>query len=120
MTSYNAPCRIGQGVCLPGDIVMGTESGVFFIPSHLVAEVINSAENPRKRYFRICDAEKGIYTTAQIDSSVWSMDMLKAMQEFIEKDERCQKYRNLDWSLEIRAAQGEKEALEEVLKTCLV
>ena len=95
MTSYNAPCRI--------------------------AEVINSAEKTHaKDIFGFVMLEKGIYTTAQIDSSVWSMDMLKAMQEFIEKDERCQKYRNLDWSLEIRAAQGEKEALEEVLKTCLV
>lgn len=121
MTSYNAPCRIGQGVCLPGDIVMGTESGVLFIPSHLVAEVINSAEKTHaKDIFGFAMLEKGTYSTAQIDSSVWSMDMLDALQKFIMEDERCRIYRNLDWSLEIRAAKGEKEALDEVLKTCLV
>lgn len=121
MTSYNAPCRIGQGVCLPGDIVMGTESGVLFIPSHLVAEVINSAEKTHaKDIFGFAMLERGTYSTAQIDSSVWSMDMLDALQKFIMEDERCRIYRNLDWSLEIRAAKGEKEALDEVLKTCLV
>ena len=120
ITGYNAACRIGQGVCLPGDVVMGTESGVLFIPSHLVAEVINSAEKTHaKDIFGFEMIEQGVYTTAQIDSSVWSTDMLENMLEFLQKDARCEKYRNLDWSLELRAAKGEEEALKEVLKSCL-
>lgn len=32
----------------------------------------------------------------------------------------CEKYRGLDWSLELGAAKGDPECLGEVLKTCLV
>ena len=63
--------------------------------------------------------EQGKYTTAQVDSSVWSQDMLDNLLEFLDTDERCVKYRGLDWSLELKAAAGDKEALEEVLKSCL-
>ncbi len=120
ITGYNSACRIGQGVCLPGDVVMGTDSGVLFIPCHLVAEVINSAEKTHaKDIFGFEMIERGVYTTAQIDSSVWSMDMLENMQKFLKEDARCEKYRDLDWSLEMRASQGEQDALKEVLKTCL-
>lgn len=121
MTDYNTPCRIGEAVCLPGDVVMGTESGVLFIPSHLVAEVINDAEKTHaKDIFGFDMLRQGVYTTAEIDNSVWSMEMLERMERFIAVDERCKNYRELDWSLEIGAAKGEPEALKEVLKTCLV
>ncbi len=121
MTGFNAACRIGGAVCLPGDIVFGTSSGVLFIPSHLVAESINSANKTHaKDIFGFEMIETGVYTTAQVDSSVWPIEMLERMQRFIENDERCSKYRRLDWSLEINAAKGEPAALEEVMKTCLV
>jgi len=120
LTGYNTPCRIGKGVCLPGDIVMGTGSGVLFIPSHLAAEVINDAEKTHaKDMFGFEAIRDGKYTTAQIDSSVWSQEMLKHMLKFINEDERCVKYRGLDWSLELNAAKGDEAALREVLKTCL-
>lgn len=121
MTGYNMACRIGEAVCLPGDVVMGTSSGVLFIPSFCVAEVINSAEKTHaKDIFGFAMLEEGVYTTAEIDSSVWSIEMMERLQKFIQKDPRCEKYRELDWSLEIAAAHGEEEALKEVLKTCLV
>lgn len=120
LTGYNTPCRIGKGICLPGDIVMGTSSGVLFIPSHLVAEVINDAEKTHARdIFGFEAIREGKYTTAQVDSSVWSQEMLEDMLEFINEDERCAKYRELDWSLELNAAKGDEVALKEVLKTCL-
>ena len=106
---------------MPGDVVMGTSSGVLFIPSFCVAEVINSAEKTHaKDIFGFAMLEEGVYTTAEIDNSVWSIEMMERLQKFIQKDPRCEKYRELDWSLEIAAAHGEEEALKEVLKTCLV
>lgn len=39
MTGYNMPCRIGQAICMPGDVVLGTVSGVIFIPAHLAETV---------------------------------------------------------------------------------
>lgn len=121
LTDLNGPCRIGGTVCLPGDIVMGTESGVLFVPSHLVEEVINSAEKTHaKDIFGFDMLEQGIYTTAAIDNSVWNLEMMERLIEFVETDERCEKYRGLDWSLELGAAKGDPECLGEVLKTCLV
>ena len=121
LTDLNGPCRIGGAVCLPGDIVMGTESGVLFVPSHLVEEVINSAEKTHaKDIFGFDMLEQGIYTTAAIDNSVWNLEMMERLIEFVETDQRCEKYRGLDWSLELGAAKGDPECLGEVLKTCLV
>lgn len=121
MTGFNSSCRIGGAICLPGDVVFGTSSGVLFIPSHMVAESINSAKKSHaKDIFGFKMIESGVYTTAQIDSPVWTLEMLDQMQRFIEGDDRCKEYRGLDWSLEINAAKGEDEALHEVLKTCLV
>ena len=121
LTDLNGPCRIGGAVCLPGDIVMGAESGVLFVPSHLVEEVINSAEKTHaKDIFGFDMLEQGIYTTAAIDNSVWNLEMMERLIEFVETDERCEKYRGLDWSLELGAAKGDPECLGEVLKTCLV
>ena len=121
LTDLNGPCRIGGAVCLPGDIVMGTESGVLFVPSPLVEEVINSAEKTHaKDIFGFDMLEQGIYTTAAIDNSVWNLEMMERLIEFVETDERCEKYRGLDWSLELGAAKGDPECLGEVLKTCLV
>jgi len=120
MTGYNDVCRISEAVCLPGDVVMGTSSGVLFIPSHLVTEVINSASKSKiKDVFGFDMIEQGVYSSTDIDSPVWSTEMLENMMKFIEKDERCAKYRKLDWSLEIGAAKDEPEALKEIMKTCL-
>ena len=108
-------------MCLPGDVVMGTPSGVLFIPSFCVADVINSAEKTHaKDIFGFAMLEEGIYTTAEIDNSVWTTEMLDRLDRFIREDERCRMYRELDWSLEREAAEGEPEALKEILKTCLV
>lgn len=44
MTGMNVPTRIGRAVCLPGDVVLGTISGVVFIPAHLAEYVAIRAE----------------------------------------------------------------------------
>ena len=96
MTDLNGACRIGGAVCLPGDIVMGTESGLLFIPSHLVEDVINSAEKTHaKDIFGFEMLEKGIYTTAAIDNSVWNLEMMERLIDFVEKDDRCKKYKRI-------------------------
>ncbi len=43
MTGYNTATRIGNAICLPGDVVFGAGGGVLFIPSHLVEEVVGGA-----------------------------------------------------------------------------
>ncbi|MEG2699771.1 MAG: RraA family protein [Hungatella sp.] len=121
MTSYNGPTKIGNAICMPGDIVMGTISGVLFIPAQFVEEIVNSAEKSQaKDVFGFAMLAQGTYTAAEIDSTVWHKKMVDHMIDFIEHDPSCEKYHGLDWSLEINAANGDEEAITEMMKGYLI
>ena len=45
MVGINIPCRIGAATCLPGDVVLGTISGVIFIPPHLLKKSVSMRKN---------------------------------------------------------------------------
>lgn len=121
MIGYNEPCRIGGAICLPGDVVMGTSSGVLFIPSHLVSESIEFAHKTKaKDLFGFSMLKAGVYTSAEIDDTVWPLEMLDKLQAFCEDSSVNSAYRSLDWSLDRAAASGDKAALEEMMKYHLV
>lgn len=44
MPDINGITRIGPATCIPGDVVLGTEAGIIFIPPHLAAKVIKFSE----------------------------------------------------------------------------
>jgi regulator of RNase E activity RraA len=44
LTGYNVPVRIGQATVLPGDVVLGDRTGVYFIPPNLVKDIVDKAE----------------------------------------------------------------------------
>jgi regulator of RNase E activity RraA len=77
LSSVNAPTRIGPATVLPGDIVLGSISGVVFIPAHLAEEVVVRSERIRKMdewgQLRI---REGVYTSGEIDGG-WT-DAMKA------------------------------------------
>ncbi len=105
MTGFNTPCRIGNAVCLPGDVVFGAGGGVLFIPSHLVAEVVDGAAKTHvKDIFGFEMLYANIFTTAQVDKNTWTLEMLDMLTEFIRTDPRGEEYRGLDWSKEYEAA----------------
>jgi len=65
----NVPCRIGNATCLPGDIILGTRSGIFFIPPHLAQEVVEYSEDMRLReVFGFTRLRQGIYTSSEMDT----------------------------------------------------
>ncbi len=120
MTGFNGVTRIGKAVCLPGDVVFSTESGVLFIPAHMVETVINEANKSHaKDIFGFEMLRQGVYTTAQIDSTIWSMEMLDNLERFLNHYQQNEEYQGLDWNLEKSAAQGEPEAVKEIMKRCL-
>ncbi|MDO5478640.1 MAG: RraA family protein, partial [Clostridia bacterium] len=87
MTGYNTVTRIGNAVCLPGDVVFGAGGGVLFIPSHLVAEVVGGAAKTQvKDMFGFEMISQNKFTTAQIDKNTWTKEMLDLLMDFIEKD----------------------------------
>lgn len=101
MTGFNTPTRIGNAICLPGDIVFGTDSGVLFIPAHLVPEVVdNAAKTQVKDMFGFEMITQNRFTTAQIDRNTWTVEMLDLLMEFIKTDDRAAAYREIDWSEE--------------------
>ena len=44
ITGINVPIRIGPVTVIPGDIVLGKQDGVMFIPPHLVEKVVKAGE----------------------------------------------------------------------------
>ena len=109
MTSFNGVTRIGKAVCLPGDVVFGTESGVLFIPSHLVKEVVDGARKTKvKDVFGFEMISQNRFTTAQIDMDVWTEEMMDLLCAFISQDSRGAQYRDIDWTEEYKMAR-EKE-----------
>lgn len=44
VTGINVPVRIGHATVMPGDVVLGDREGVYFIPPHLVQDIVDEAE----------------------------------------------------------------------------
>ena len=111
MTGYNMPCRIGQAICMPGDVVLGTISGVIFIPAHLAETVVVRAEKNHVRdIFGFDRLKSGTYTTAQIDR-MWTVAMMEDFLDWFEKDPRAAEYHHLNWEEEMeesRRAENEE------------
>ena len=79
LAGINMPIRIGETTVLPGDIVLGTPSGVIFIPPHLIKEVVERGEDIQSRdVWGKMMLNQGKYTPGEIDVSTW--------QEHIEAD----------------------------------
>jgi regulator of RNase E activity RraA len=72
LLGINVPIRIGEATVLPGDVVLGTRSGVIFIPPHLAQEVVERSEEIRLRdEFGHQRLREGKYTPGEIDRA-WS------------------------------------------------
>lgn len=44
LTGMNVPIRIGNATVMPGDVVFGDRGGIYFIPPHLLEEILQKAE----------------------------------------------------------------------------
>lgn len=72
LAGINIPIRIGGVTVLPGDVVLGTPTGVVFIPPHLAEEVVQRSEDVRVRdEFGKLRLSEGKYTPGEIDRA-WS------------------------------------------------
>jgi regulator of RNase E activity RraA len=68
MIGINIPIRIGGAVVMPGDVVLGRDGGVIFIPPQLAERVVQSSEITRLRdEFGHDRLRAGVYTAGQID-----------------------------------------------------
>jgi 4-hydroxy-4-methyl-2-oxoglutarate aldolase len=76
LAGINIPVRLGRITVLPGDVVLGTPSGIIAIPPHLAEEVAERAQDTRlrDRFGQIRLAERR-YTSGEIDVAVWRRDI---------------------------------------------
>jgi regulator of RNase E activity RraA len=69
MVSINGPARIGHALAMPGDVVLGRNGGVLFIPPQLAEEVVKVSEATHLRdTFGHLRLEEKKYTAGQIDA----------------------------------------------------
>ena len=70
LIGINVPIRIGPATVLPGDVVLGRDGGVLFIPPQLAERVVESSELTRLRdTFSHLRLKEGKYTAGQIDTT---------------------------------------------------
>lgn len=72
MVGINCPTRIGDALVMPGDVVLGRDGGVLFIPPQLAEKVVQDSEMTRLRdIFGHQRLREKKYTAGQIDAR-WS------------------------------------------------
>jgi regulator of RNase E activity RraA len=83
LVSINHPTRIGRVMVVPGDVVLGRDGGVLFIPPHLLEKVVKVSEVVRLRdMFGHQRLREGKYTPGQIDTR-WSDDIEKDFSKWL-------------------------------------
>jgi regulator of RNase E activity RraA len=75
MIAINSPTRIGEAAAMPGDVVLGRDGGVIFIPPQLAEKVVQQSERTRLRdLFGHQRLREQKYTAGQIDRE-WTAEI---------------------------------------------
>jgi regulator of RNase E activity RraA len=83
IVGINQPTRIRMVTVMPGDIVLGKEGVVLFIPPHLAEKVVKTSEIVRLRdMFGHQRLREGKYTAGQIDSR-WTDEIEKDFSKWL-------------------------------------
>jgi 4-hydroxy-4-methyl-2-oxoglutarate aldolase len=86
LAGINIPIRIGGVTVLPGDVVLGTPTGVTFIPPHLVDAIVEHGERIHLRDdFGKQRLAEGRYTPGEIDVKVWRDDIEQDFAVWLER-----------------------------------
>jgi regulator of RNase E activity RraA len=103
LMGVNTPIRIGNATIMPGDVVLGREDGVIFIPAHLAEQVVQTSELTRLRdAFGKTRLKEGAYTPGEIDAR-WTEEIETDFSRWLEDH--------------IDQLPVPREAIEELLKT---
>ena len=84
LVGVNCPVRIGSATAMPGDVVLGRDDGVIFVPPHLAEQVVKTSELIRLRdQFGKLRLSEGKYTSGQIDRR-WTDDIERDFSKWLE------------------------------------
>jgi regulator of RNase E activity RraA len=86
VTGINIPVRIGSTTVMPGDVVLGDREGLYFIPPHLVKEIVDAAdithvhdEWTRKKF------DEGRYKSSEIYGSPSDPALIKEYEDYLKQ-----------------------------------
>jgi len=86
LVGINRPTRIGAATVMAGDVVLGRDGGVIFIPPHLARRVVETSEIVRLRdMFGQQRLSEGVYTSGQIDAR-WSDEIERDFSAWLEEN----------------------------------
>ncbi len=86
LVGINTPTRIGHATVMPGDVVLGRDGGVLFIPPHLAEQVVKISEVVRLRdMFGHQRLREQKYTPGQIDTR-WSDEIEKDFSGWLKEN----------------------------------
>jgi regulator of RNase E activity RraA len=100
VTGMNIPVRIGAATVMPGDVVFGDREGVYFIPPHLVQDILDEADvtHIHDEWTKL-KFDEGKYKSSEIYGRPSDPALLKEYEEYLknklgaEAYERYQKRR---------------------------
>jgi 4-hydroxy-4-methyl-2-oxoglutarate aldolase len=86
VTGINVPVRVGNTTVLPGDVVLGDREGVYFIPPHLVKDVVDAADitHIHDDWTRM-KFDEGKYTSSEIYSSPRDPALIKEYEDYLKQ-----------------------------------
>ncbi|HVN93430.1 MAG TPA: hypothetical protein VMT38_07030 [Terracidiphilus sp.] len=87
MVSINGPTRIGQVLVMPGDVVLGRNGGVIFIPPQLAQQVVEYSERTHlEDMFGHQRLREKKYTAGQIDAR-WTPEIEADYHQWLKENE---------------------------------
>lgn len=87
MAGINGPTRIGHVLVMPGDVVLGRNGGVIFIPPRLAEKDVKASERTRLRdIFGHKRLEEKKYTAGQVDAR-WSPEIEQDFRAWLKENE---------------------------------
>ena len=87
MVSINGPVRIGRATAMPGDVILGRNGGVMFIPPQLAEKVVKDSEQTHLRdMFGHLRLKEQKYTAGQIDTR-WTPEIEADYRSWLKQNE---------------------------------
>ncbi|WP_109487053.1 RraA family protein [Occallatibacter savannae] len=86
MVGINGPTRVGHALVMPGDVILGRNGGVLFIPPQVAEKVVKYSERTHLQdMFGHQRLKEKKYTAGQIDAK-WSAEIEKDFHQWLKEN----------------------------------
>ena len=86
LTGVNVPVRIGGTTVMPGDVVFGDREGVYFVPPHMVEQIVKTADETHIHdEWTQMMFKTGKYKSSEIYPSPSDPELKKQYRDYLDK-----------------------------------